>query len=150
MAKHYNTIHGLSHTRFKQIWSDMNRRCYDKNSKDYYNYGDRGIVVCEQWNKSNPEGFVNFIKDMYDTYEENMTLDRIDSNGNYELANCRWIDGKFQSRNRKNYNKLNEQAAIDIRLKFATNKYKISELAKEYGCSWTTIKYVVQNKTWIL
>lgn len=100
-----NRTHGLSKTRFYNIWLSMRKRCYDPNHEGYKNYGGRGIVVCVRWKNA----FENFRNDMYSSYishcsehgEFNTTLDRIDSNRSYEPDNCRWATWEVQGKNRR-------------------------------------------------
>jgi len=72
----------------------MIRRCNDPNDFGYYNYGGRGITVCDRWKDIN-----NFLSDVYSTYKEGLELDRINVNGNYEPDNCRWITRKQNMNN---------------------------------------------------
>lgn len=76
----------------------MLERCRNPNAPNYYLYGGRGITVCDRW--QGDEGFVNFLSDM-GPRAKGTTLDRIDSNGDYETGNCRWADAKAQSNNRR-------------------------------------------------
>lgn len=96
-----NPTHGLSKTRLHRIWHSMYCRCYYPSTNQYKNYGGRGIKVCDEWKKV--EGFLRFYKwALENGYKENLTLDRINVNGNYEPSNCRWITHKEQSNNRTN------------------------------------------------
>lgn len=87
------------HSRLKNIYFNMKSRCYNLNHCAYGNYGGRGITLCEEW-KNNSNAF--YFWAMNNGYQENLTIDRIDVNGNYEPSNCRWIDLKTQQRNRRN------------------------------------------------
>lgn len=93
--------HGGSHTRLYAIWSNMIYRCSNENASNYENYGGRGISVCEQW--QGKAGFEKFREwAVNNGYEETLTIDRADPDGNYEPTNCRWADNKTQIRNRRN------------------------------------------------
>jgi len=85
-----STKGGESKHSLHQRWYDLNRRCYDPRRKDYKHYGGRGIEVCEEWHKDNPEGFQNFLKDMESTHKPKLEIDRIDNDGNYCKENCKW------------------------------------------------------------
>lgn len=94
----------MSNTRFHNSWKEMVRRCTDKNSISFANYGGRGIKVCPEWSD-----FENFKRDMYASFrehseaygEKNTTLDRVDSDKDYCLSNCRWATYDVQVRNRR-------------------------------------------------
>lgn len=75
-------------------WANMKTRCSNKKSKNFDIYGGKGVRVCERWIK-----FENFAADMGPKPSVKHTLDRIDSNGNYEPTNCRWADSVTQGRN---------------------------------------------------
>lgn len=106
-----NTKHGLSKTRLHRIWHSMYCRCYYKSTNGYKNYGGRGIKVCEEW--KHIEGFINFYNwAMKNGYNEELTLDRIDLDGNYEPNNCKWSTPKYQSNHRRN-NKIIKYKGIE-------------------------------------
>lgn len=90
--------HGCSNTKLYREWAGMKSRCYGKSSSSFKCHGGRGISVCEEW----LSGFAPF-KDwaLKNGFCKDLTLDRINNDGNYEPSNCRWITNKEQSRNKQ-------------------------------------------------
>lgn len=87
--------------RLYKIWQDMRDRCFNPNNIHHSYYGGRGITVCGEW--LGKCGYINFYKwAKKNGYSLNLTIDRIDSNGNYEPSNCRWVTMKQQARNKRN------------------------------------------------
>ena len=96
------TIHGKSHSRIYQIWNSMKQRCSNPRAISYKNYGAKGVVVCDEWERN----FETFYKwAMSNGYEEHLTIDRINSNGNYCPENCRWATPEEQQHN-TSYNRV--------------------------------------------
>lgn len=99
--KEQGVFNKCTESRLYYIWTDMKTRCYCPKDKSYNYYGGRGITVCDDW--LGKFGYVNFYAwAIKNGYEENLTIDRINSNGNYEPSNCRWATMKQQGRNRRN------------------------------------------------
>lgn len=108
--------HGKANTRIWKIWCNMRDRCGNPNNRSYPYYGGRGIVVCEEW-KNDFTPFYNWA--VANGYSDEMTIDRIDGDGNYEPSNCRWATRKDQTRNRG-----------------ITRKFTLSEIAEIEGISY--------------
>jgi hypothetical protein len=79
-----------------ESWRGMRQRCGNPNNRSYKFYGGRGITYCERWEK-----FENFLADM-GSRPKGTSIDRIDSNGNYEPSNCRWQPIREQHSNKRN------------------------------------------------
>lgn len=122
--------HGLTNTKLYKTYNSMKKRCYKKeNNPDYKNYGGRGILICEEW-LNDHTGFINFYNwAINNGYQDNLTIERKDVNGNYEPDNCTWADRKVQNNNRTN-NKL-------ITIGGLTKN--VSQWAEEYNLPNTTI-----------
>jgi len=114
------TKHGECGSNEYNTWQNMKRRCYNKKNKDYYNYGKRGIKVCKRWKDS----FINFLNDVGRRPSSEYSIDRIDSNKDYEPNNVRWANKLSQARNRNGWkNKQNEGNFRGISWRKDNNKW---------------------------
>lgn len=89
------TTHGESKTRLYGVWTEMKRRCFKEKDKRYKYYGARGITVCDEWLQY--EGFRDWA--LLNGYKKNLSIERINVDGNYTPANCTWITQAQQTRN---------------------------------------------------
>jgi len=101
-AKQAKTTHGQFYTPTYKVWHNMIQRCTNPNIFQYKYYGGRGIIVCERW-----RSFENFLYDMGEK-PENLTIERVNTNGNYEPQNCKWATMKEQVNNR------NKRGYLDV------------------------------------
>lgn len=94
-----NYKHGLSNSRLYKIYNNIKSRCYNSNTPQYKDYGGRGIQLCTQWLRD----FTTFYNwSLNNGYEDSLTIDRINVDGNYEPNNCRWVSKSTQSNNKRN------------------------------------------------
>ena len=101
-CREHFTIHGLCKTRIYRIWRKMKERCLKEYCKGYKKYGGRGITICQEW----LDDFMSFYDwSMANGYTDELTIDSIDYNGNYEPSNCRWVTQSVQQNNRGNNKK---------------------------------------------
>lgn len=101
-----NTTHGMTKSRTYNTWANMLQRCINPLSTSYVNYGKRGISVCSRW-----YSFSEFLTDMGER-PLGMSLDRIDSQGNYEPSNCKWASKKEQANNTRNSRRIEYKGEI--------------------------------------
>lgn len=97
--KKYDNEMGIKIKRLQHIYYQMKQRCYDKNNPLYKHYGKRNITICEEWLKD-INNFHNWA--LNNGYDNNLTIERINVNGNYEPNNCKWI-----TKTQQGYNKTN-------------------------------------------
>lgn len=128
--------HGMYGTTEYKTWSSMIQRCTNPKSRQYKQYGGKGISVCDRWKNS----FEEFYRDM-GKKPPNMSLDRIDPSKGYELQNCRWADKFIQARNKRKSKTSFEQAEIIRNLyKNGLGPKKISEIT---GLRKTAVEGVI-------
>ncbi len=117
------TTHGLSKSRVYAVWSAMVQRCTNPRHKEWGNYGERGISVCQLWMT-----FDGFYADMGDQ-PKNATIDRIDNDGNYCPNNCRWATQADQARNKR----------TNVRVSWRGRSRIIGDVADEFGINRGTV-----------
>lgn len=124
--------HGMTNTKLFNVWQSMKQRCNDKNCKSYKDYGKKGIEVCNEWLKS----FTSFYKWAIENgYEDNLTIDRIDNNGNYEPTNCRWVNQFVQANNKSN----------NVFVIYEGEKMTIAQLSRKTNKDYELLRRRIKN-----
>ncbi len=128
LRKDLKTTHNSTNIKEYNVWKGIKRRCLNKKTKDYKNYGGRGITVCDRWLGEN--GFYNFFEDM-GVRKTGLTIDRINNNGNYCKENCKWATKTEQDNNRRS-NVFLELNGVSMSMKQWSKKLSISYEAIKY------------------
>lgn len=119
------TTHGKSRTKEHRVWQNMIYRCHTKTSRQYADYGGRGIKVCARWRKS----FSAFLEDMGPAPSPKHSLDRLDNDKGYGPGNCRWATPKEQQNNRR----------ANRPLEYKGEKRNLCEWAERFGLDKATL-----------
>lgn len=115
-----NHSHKMSGTRIYAIWQGMKSRCNNPHDTKYHRYGGRGIKVCQSWSDS----FEAFYKWAVESgYSEELTIDRIDNDSNYEPNNCKWSTNREQCRNR----------STNVNITIGNSKRTLTEWCEIFG-----------------
>jgi len=154
-------IHGLTHTRLYNIWGGIKGRCYNPNLYSYKNYGGRGIKMYEEW-KNDSVSFINYCKTLKGWDNPNLSIDRIDNDGNYEPNNLKFSDDHTQMVNRR-------KIIINKNSKYRTEYIGVSKISKHsyavsisrygqrirlgsfytaYDAAIARDKFIIENKYW--
>jgi len=114
---------GKPRSKVYRTWCDMIRRCTQRNRRDFKYYGGRDVTVCTRW-----RDFVNFLEDMGEPLSNDLSIDRIDNNGNYEPGNCRWATQAEQTSNSRHNRYLTFHGKTQCLAAWAR------EVGLSYGC----------------
>lgn len=127
-----HTVHGLSHSRIDEIYKSIKERCYNPRCKAYYRYGGRGIKMCDEWLHDKQAFFEWAFKN---GYQNDLSIDRINNDGDYEPNNCRWTTAKEQANN----------TSKNRRISFNGEEHTLSEWQDIVGISQKTIGYRIRS-----
>jgi len=126
------------------VYYDMLRRCYDRQSVSFRRYGGRGIAVCDEW-RNDRMAFVRWAQEH--GHRQGLQIDRIDNDGNYCPENCRFVTRAENQRN-TSMTRLNDNAVNFIRANNISRKYTQQELARRFGVSQARISVIAAGKAW--
>lgn len=121
----FESTHGMYGTRLYHIWSGFKGRCLNEKSRDYSDYGGRGITICEEWH--NPNNFFKWA--LSNGYDDDLTIDRIDNSKGYSPDNCRWITNAKQQRNKRS----------NVVIEYCGEKHCVAEWAEIINVKQKTI-----------
>jgi hypothetical protein len=133
LVKEINTKHGLDGNKLYHVFNSMKFRCYNEKCSSYKYYGGRGIIICDEW-LQDVHNFISWSNS--NGYENGLTIDRIDVNGNYCPENCRWITNKEQGLNKAN----------NTWLTFNGECKTLCQWADELGINRSTLCFRIYNK----
>lgn len=123
------TTHGKTNTRLYRIWNAMKYRCDDISSPAYKYYGGKGVAVCKEW--KGRDGFQRFYQwAISNGYKDDLTIERIDVNGDYRPENCTWVTQAEQMRNRTNTHWIY----------YKGTRHTLSEASKVFNADRATIR----------
>ena len=112
--------------RLYSTWKSMKTRCNNPNAKSYHRYGGRGIDICPEWQGS----FTKFVEDMYPTYQEGLTLDRVNNDLGYSPENCQWATRKQQMNN----------TSANLSIEYEGSFYTEAEICDKFSITRTTFQ----------
>lgn len=120
------TTHGMTNSRIYRLWRGIIARCECPGDvKNYIKYGGRGISVCKEWHKFEP--FYEWA--LENGYRDDLSIERIDNDGDYEPSNCRWATSKEQANNRRN----------SVIVEYNGESKTLAQWAEEYGILYSTL-----------
>lgn len=132
-ASEASLVHGQTNSRLYRIYNGMKNRCYNQKQQSYENYGGRGITICEEWLKS----FAAFEEwSLSHGYADDLSIDRIDNNGDYSPKNCRWVTRTEQNENTRR----NHLVTIGDRTQ------PLSAWVRERGLNYHTVSFHIHQK----
>ncbi|MBQ4495407.1 MAG: hypothetical protein II968_06525 [Selenomonadaceae bacterium] len=124
------TKHNMSDTWIYKTWGGMKARCENSANGRYYDYGGRGITVCDEW-RDDFQAFFDYVSKLDHFGEEGYTLDRIDNDGNYEPGNVRWATDAEQRGNKRN----------NVTIEYKGEQMTLSEAAWQSGIGRGALVY---------
>lgn len=120
------TKHGKHDSRLYHIWLGILTRCYTKNHHSYKHYGERGVAICDQW-RNDFQAFYEWA--MANGYNDELSIDRVDVNGDYSPHNCRWVSQTVQANNKRNNHYITHNGETK----------SMAEWAREYGTPYSVL-----------
>ena len=141
-----------SYNNLYKRYIDMKGRCYNPNNYNYKHYGARGIKVCDEW--LGKDGYKNFEKwALENGYKKELSLDKINNDGNYNPENCRWVNQRIQNIN-KRPGTPNTSGFVGVRIHSCKNRYygsvKINDRAYYTGMSDDIIVAAIMRNNYII
>lgn len=150
LLKKRNTTHKLSKHKLYKKWISIKSRCLNTKATNFYQYGGRGITICSEWEND----FIAFYEwAIINGYQEELEIDRINPNGNYEPSNCRWANNTVQSRNTRIIHKSNTSGFRGVSWHKDNKKWRatinINRKQKQIGLYKTAIEAAISYDNYV-
>lgn len=129
------STHGMSRTRLYQVWINIKARCYHESHPAYKSYGARGVKMCNEWLNSF-EAFAEW--SLSNGYRDELTIERVDNNGDYEPENCKWIRLGEQAKNRRS----------NIMITYQSETHNLSEWCEKYKKDYRLVYNRIHKNKW--
>lgn len=137
----FATKHRHKVSEFKRlhgIYHGIKKRCYNRNSPRYADYGGRGIVMCDEWLDPD-DGFDKFVDwAMANGYKDDLTIERVDVNGDYKPDNCKWITLKEQHNNQRG----------TLWVDYKGERVRLKDICTRLGVSYDTAHDRIYHRGW--
>jgi len=140
-CKNSKITHNMSNHKLYKVFSGMIKRCYNKNNKDYKNYGDKGVLIYNKWLEDRT---LFFEWALQNGWKEGLTIERIEVNGNYEPNNCKFITMKEQAQNRRNSIPLNKKNEI---LRLYKEDNTIKDISKQMDLKYSSVYNIIKRNS---
>lgn len=137
-----NVTHGLTGTRIHRIHAQMVARCTNPENEAFSSYGGRGVTVAPEW--LDLSTFADWAS--HNGYSDDLSLDRIDNDGDYKPTNCRWATAAQQSQNRRS-TKLTWDDVRAIRARVASGEIQ-TVVARDHDVSRSLVSQIVRGLVW--
>ena len=138
----------VRHEKLYHVYHGIKQRCYNRKNPNYYKYGGKGIIMCDEWLFGGYQQFKDWA--IQNGYKDGLTIDRIDSDGNYDPKNCRWITLSENSA-RANIGRAKNKTKLSYIYAITPNGDRvdidnISEFTRLYSLNYSSVSAAIRGR----